>query len=170
MRTNHMNRILRAAGWVAAKWVGAGDRRSELRAMLLVVTVFLLLRWGLYEQYFLYLFALLALDVAVFSPERRLLLYFTYGLALVFLLIDNDLGLQFLGPLQPAWGALAYQINTSATWGAARTAALLVLALAMTVTLVQLVWVFWKDEARPRPWLYVLGDRVRAVGRAGVAP
>ena len=158
------------AGWGAAKWIGRGDRQSELRAMLLVLTVFLLIRWGLYEQYFLYLFGLLALDVAVFRPERRGLLVFTYAIAMVYLLIDTDLGLLFLGPVSPWLGTFVYEANLNAPWAVARTAALLALALVMTATLLQLVWVFWRDVARPRPWLYLVGDRLRFLVWRSPAP
>lgn len=150
------------AGWGAARWLGGTDRRSELRAMLLVVTVFLLLRWGLYEQYFLYLFSLLALDVAVFSPGRRALLAFTYALATVDLLINNDLGIRFLSPLSSGLSVFTTQLDASEPYGTFRTYALLVLALAMTITLIQLLGAFWQDAAEPRPWLYRVLDRVRA--------
>lgn len=151
------------AGWAAAKWLGGNDPRSELRAMLLVVTVFLLLRWGLYEQYFLYLFSLLALDVAVFNPGRRSMLAFTYGLATIDLLLNNDLGLRFLSPLNAGISTYTTQLDASDPYGAFRTYALLALALAMTVTLVQLLRVFWRDAARPRAWFYGLIDRGREV-------
>ena len=149
------------AGWVAAKWLGNGEPASELRAMLLVVTVFLLLRWGLYEQYFLYLFSLLALDVAVFHPGRRMLLGFTIGLATVDLLINNDLGLRFLSPLYINLSSYTTSLDGNNTWGLFRTYALLVLAVAITVTLVQFVRTFLRDHAGPRPWLYTLGDTMR---------
>jgi hypothetical protein len=150
-----------AAGWLAAKWLGKGDPRSELRATLLVVTVFLLLRWGLYEQYFLYLFSLLALDVAVFNPGRRALLMFTVGLATVDLLINNDLGLRFLSPLNTGLSSYTTALDANDTWGVFRTYALLVLALVVTVTLVQLVRTFHRDQGSPRPWFYRIGDRLR---------
>jgi hypothetical protein len=42
------------AGWVAARWVRTGTPGQELRALLFVTAAFLLVRWGLNEQYFLY--------------------------------------------------------------------------------------------------------------------
>ena len=147
-----------AAGWVGAKWLGANESRSELRAMLLLVTVFLLLRWGLYEQYFLYLFSLLALDVAVFHPERRALLWFTVGLASIDLLINNDLGLRFLSPIDLSLSSYTTAIDANDSWGLFRTYALLVLAVVVTVTLVQLIRTFLQDQEAPRPWLYSLRD------------
>jgi len=151
------------AGWLAAKWVGEGDSRSELRAMLLVVTVFLLLRWGLYEQYFLYLFSLLALDVVVFHPGRRPFFAFIVGLATVDLLINNDLGLYFLSPISTGLSSFTAMLDNNGSWGVFRTYALLVLALVMTVTLVQLAQAFVRDRLSPRPWLYFVVDWVRSL-------
>jgi hypothetical protein len=150
-----------AGGWVAAKWLGSHESRSELRAMLLLVTVFFLLRWGLYEQYFLYLFALLALDVAVFHPERRALFGFAVGLATLDLLINNDLGLRFLSPIDLGLSSYTTAIDANDSWGLFRTYALLVLAIVVTVTLVQLLRTFLQDQEAPRPWLYAVGDRLR---------
>jgi len=149
------------AGWVAAKWLGRDDPRSELRAMLLVVTVFLLLRWGLYEQYFLYLFSIFALDVAVFHTGRRALLDFAIALATVDLLINNDLGLRFLSPIDPGIAPYTTALDANDSWGVFRTYALLVLCLIVTATLVQLLRTFLEDRERPRPWFYALVDRLR---------
>jgi hypothetical protein len=148
-------------GWFSAKWLGEGQSRSELRAMLLVVTIFLLLRWGLYEQYFLYLFSLLAIDVAIFHPERRALLWFVVGLASVDLMINNDLGLRFLSPIGLGLSSYTSAIDANNSWGVFRTYALLVLAIVVTITLVQLVRTFWEDRSAPRPWLYLVGDWLR---------
>jgi hypothetical protein len=125
------------------------------------VTVFLLLRWGLYEQYFLYLFSLLALDVAVFHPDRRALLGFTIALASVDLLINNDLGLRFLSPIDLSLSSYTTALDANDSWGLFRIYALLVLALLVTVTLIQLVRTFFRDQPGPRPWLYSVGDRLR---------
>jgi hypothetical protein len=141
------------AGWVGAKWVGGNDPRSELRAMLLVVTVFLLLRWGLEEQYMLYLFAPVALDVATFHPGRRALLLFTFVLSALYLLVNNDLGLRFLTPADPGILTFTTAVDASSGWGMARTVALTILSILVAVTLVQWVRAILRDEPRPRPWL-----------------
>ena len=148
------------AGVIAARWVRARSPAAELRALLLVVTVFLLLRWGLYEQYLLYLFALLALDVAVFHPGRRAFLVFTSTLATVDLLVNNDLGIPFISPVNDQVLPFTASIHASNSWGVARTWGLAVLAVVVTITLVQLVRSTLRDEASPRPWLY----RIRSWG------
>ncbi len=141
------------AGVVAARWVRANEPRAELRAMLLIVSVFLLLRWGLYEQYMLYLFSLAALDVAAFHPGRRALLVFTTVLSAVFLLVNNDLGLPFLAPVDSGVVAFTMGIDASSGWGFARTVGLTLLAFLIVVTLIQWIRTLVRDEPSPRPWL-----------------
>jgi hypothetical protein len=89
------------AGWVAARWVRTGAPAQELRALLLVVAVFLLVRWGLNEQYFLYPFALLAADVYTRHPGRRPFFYYLVAVASAFLLTNNVLGIWFAAPVSP---------------------------------------------------------------------
>jgi hypothetical protein len=156
------------AGWVAAKWVADDTPLAELRAMLLIVTVFLLLRWGLYEQYMLYLFAPAALDIAVFHPGRRALLLLTFVLSTLYLVVNNDLAVRFITPADPGLFALTVAADASSGWGLARTVALAVLAALVTVNLVQWMRVILRDEPRPRPWLLVW--RRRAKGAVGSAP
>ncbi|MGD0589005.1 MAG: glycosyltransferase 87 family protein [Thermoplasmata archaeon] len=159
-----------AAGWMASKWLRMAEPRSELRALLLVLTVFLLLRWGLYEQYFLYLFSLLALDVVVFHPGRRALLWFTIVLASVGLLVNNDLGLEFLSPVYPGFNTYTMAIDASYAWGGFRIYGMAVIALVMTATLVQFVLTLLRDQESPRPWLYLAGDRLRDLVFSGNGP
>ncbi len=158
------------AGWVGAKWVTDGQPHSELRAMMLVVTVFLLLRWGLYEQYFLYLFCPLAIDVFLFHADRRSFLWFSIGLATVDLFINNDLGLRFLTPIYPGLGAYSTAIDANDSWGLFRTWALGVLAILVTLTLIQFIQALLQNRTAPRPWLYSVGDWLRGLAvRTGSA-
>jgi hypothetical protein len=159
-----------AAGWVSARWLTDGRPNSELRAMMLVVTVFLLLRWGLYEQYFLYLFCPLALDVAVFHPGRRAFFWYSVALATIDLFINNDLGLRFLTPIYPGLGPYSTAIDANDSWGVFRTYSLLVLSIVVTVTLVQFIYALLDDENAPRPWPYALGDRLRRGWRSLLLP
>ncbi len=142
-----------AAGWVAARWTSPGGTVPELRALSFVLAAVLLVRWGLYEQYFLYLFALLALDTALAHPGRRGLLLFTVGIASAQLLANNDVGLRFLTPLDPGLLTTLTSAEAGPTWGVLRTDVLLVLAVVMTVTLVQILKVLLSDELAPRPWI-----------------
>ncbi len=158
------------ASWPAAKWVRSNEPSAELRALLLLVTVFLLLRWGLYEQYMLYLFSLAALDVAVFHPGRRRLLLLTVGLASTFLLVNNELGLRFLAPADPGILSFTNAIDASSTWGVARIIALPALAILVTVTLIQWIRTFLRDDAQPEPWLLAWRSGFLNASRAGPPP
>lgn len=146
------------AGWAAARWTGPGGSSGELRALLFVTAVFLCVRWGLNEQYLLYAFALLVVDVLVFHPERRPLLYLLALLTSMFLVLNNNLGLFFLAPVDP--GALTYVLSADA-----RTYLLLGVALLVAVTLAQLAYVVYRDQAAPTVWPVVLARRSRAWGR-----
>ena len=150
-------------GWVAARWLAPADREAELRAMLLITSLFLVTRWGLYEQYMLYIFSLLILDIFVFHPERRPLFLFVLALASVDLIVNNTLGIWFLSPVNPGFGTFVQSVDSAPIIGAIRAYALLGLSLLMTVTLCQLVYVFLHDDPRPRPWF---GRFLRAPGPA----
>lgn len=153
------------AGWVGARWLTPQSPRSELRAMLLVVTVFLLLRWGLYEQYLLYLFSLMLLDIVAFHPGRRVLMLFSYALAGTWLLVNNDFGIRFLSPLSTGIEPFTAALDSSAVYGAGRRIALIVLAILVTVTLVQLVLTYLRDAPEPVPWLFQIPQRLHRTGR-----
>jgi hypothetical protein len=148
------------AGAVAARYVRPPSPESEVRALLLVLTVFLLLRFGLYEQYFLYPFALLLVDVVAFHPGRRGLFMFTYALAGIWLLINNDLGLRFLSPISSGIQPYTASLDANGTWGVFRSDALLVLCVIVTVTLIQLLRALAHNEERPVPWVLALFARI----------
>ena len=133
--------------------------------MLLIVSVFFLLRWGLLEQYLLYLFSLMVLDIAVYHPGRRALMLFCYALAGSWLIVNNDFGIRFLSPLNSGIESLTTSLDSSAVYGVGRHIALIVLATLMTVTLVQLVLTYLRDEAEPVPWLLQLPKRLTRAGR-----
>ncbi len=145
-------------GWVAARWFATERPRECLRAIILVTALLLLFRWGLYEQYMVYLFALVLLDVIVFEPERRALFRTIVVLATVYLLFNNEFGIRFLAPLSPSVTQFTDALDGNAVFSVLRTVALIVLALLVTVTLVQIVVGYYRDELRPRPW--VVGARL----------
>ncbi|MCI4348830.1 MAG: DUF2029 domain-containing protein [Thermoplasmata archaeon] len=150
------------AGWQGARWLRAGGPAAELRAVMLVVNVFLLFRWGLYEQYWLYLFALLILDLVAFHPARRTFLLFLLSLASFDLLVDNDLGIRFLSPVSPAVWPYVVALDQNPIWGKFRYYALIVIAILVTVSLAQLIYALLKDQEHPRPWLFFWSDAPRA--------
>jgi hypothetical protein len=155
-----------AGGWIASRWLRVGEVRTELRALMFVLTIFLLFRWGLYEQYFLYLFVLLAIDASLFHRGRRHFLGYVIGLATVDLLLNNDLGLRFLSPIDPALSSYTIALDATGTYGLFRLYALLGLAVIMTATLMQMLQVLARDQEDPRPWLYAVRDWLARFGRS----
>lgn len=141
-----------AAGMIGARWRSAGAPDAALRSTLFVFLAVLLVRWGLYEQYFLYLFALIALDLATTHPGRRGVAALLVGLASAQLLVNNDLGLRFLTPSAPGLLGILVQGEAIGPWATPRVLALGGLSIAMTVTLVQWVWIVARDEPSPVPW------------------
>lgn len=141
-----------AAGWVAARWVVRGGTGQEVRALLFVMTVFLLVRWGLYEQYFLYPFALLLVDLYCFHPRRWGIFYFVAIAASLFLLTNSVLLVWFASPVDPAAFAWVQAVDNSPTWGTLRDALLYLFSIVVTAALVQLAWVLYRDEPAPVPW------------------
>ncbi len=141
-------------GYLASRWLREEAAVStELRAVLFVLLAVLLVRSGLNEQYMLYLFAPLAIDVVAFHPGRRALFSYLVGVSLVFLLINNNLGIWFAAPVDPGLRTLATTQDTSVWLGGARTLGLDVLSVLVTLLLAQLLWVVYRDEASPVPWI-----------------
>ncbi len=142
------------AGWYASRWLHPGGPGQPLRALLLVMTVVLLLRWGLNEQYMLYPFALLVADVYTRHPERRPFFYFLVALASGYLLTNDGLGIWFAAPAFPSAFTVVQAFDNSAVGGAFRFDLLYLFSALMTVTLIQLTWVVLQDQPAPRPWLW----------------
>ncbi len=142
------------AGWVGARWLSRDARTAtELRAMSLVLAAFLLLHWGVNEQYMLYLFAPLALDLALYHPGRRALFVYLVGICAAFLVFNNDFLYRFVSPIDPAVVGTSSALDASAGYGLFRTDGLYVIAVLVTIALAQVVYVLLTDEDRPVPWL-----------------
>jgi hypothetical protein len=150
------------AGWLLARGLAAADLGGEVNAVVGIVAVFLLLRWGLNEQYMLYLFAPLLVDVLVYHRERRALFATLSVLCLTFLVINNTLLVPFLSPLGPQYEAWTYAANNAPFWDPLRLWSLDVLAVLITITLAQLALVVLTRKDRATPWLFVLAGSRRA--------
>jgi hypothetical protein len=136
-------------GWIAAGRLDVTRPATELDAVLAVVTVFLLLRFGLNEQYLLYLFAPWLVDVMVFHRERRPLFAAFVALGLTFLVLNHTLLVPFLSPLGPQYQAWFYAANNAPGWDPLRLWALDALAVAITALLVRLLYVLIGREPAP---------------------
>lgn len=144
------------AGWYAARWLRTPKAGQVLRALLLVMTVLLLFRGGVNEQYMLYPFALLAADIYTLHPDRRPFFYFFVLVALGFLLTNDLLGIWFASPAFPQTFTVVQNIDDSSFWGTIRFDLLDVWAVLVTVTLAQLLVILVRDDPSPRPWPLLL--------------
>ncbi|MCI4366012.1 MAG: hypothetical protein L3K10_08180 [Thermoplasmata archaeon] len=141
-----------AVGWIAAERVRRGGLAAEVDGVIAIVTVFLLLRWGLNEQYLLYLFAPLALDMMAFHRDRRVFFAVLAALATAFLVINNTLLVPFLSPLGPQYLAWFYSANNTPVWDPLRLYSLDALALAISLVLARLLYVVLRNDPTPAPW------------------
>ena len=146
--------------WVPGILVGAYvaqrrfavDPRGTVQAILLVTTIFYLTRWGVYEQYLIYLFPLLIVDIELWHPERRPLFRLLLLLATAYLLVNNDFLVRFLGPLSSGFVDLSYAADSSPDLGIIRAGATYFLNVVITITFVQMALVFADPTRGARPW------------------
>lgn len=157
--------VVVAIGWVMAKRVRSSGPEAELTALLAIMAAFLLTRWGLNEQYFLYVFAPMLLDVLVFHPGRRNLYVLLGALASAFLVVNNTLLVWFLTPVSPGFDSWAIALDHNPTTSPIRAWTLIVLCVLITITLAQVVWALLKNQPTPKPWVLRLWP-TRPLGRA----
>src|SRR6266581_2951756 len=146
--------------WVPGILVGAYlakgrfgfDPRGTVQAILLVTTIFYLTRWGVYEQYLMYLFPLLIVDIELWHPDRRPLFRLLLLLATAYLLVNNDFLVRFLGPLSSGFVDLSYAADSSPDLGIIRAGATYFLNVVITITFVQMALVFADPARGSRPW------------------
>lgn len=132
----------------------AGDSPERVvQSLLLITTVFFLTRWGVYEQYLIYFLPLFYIDVALWHPNRRSLFILTWILALGYMLVNNDLLLRFVGPVDSRAVDIAYAFDTQSILAPLRIWAIYILEVLFTVHLVQLVRNFLDPTRDPTSWL-----------------
>jgi hypothetical protein len=83
------------------KWFGFDTERGVIRSLLLITLTFLLLKGQVNEQYSLYLFPLLLIDVSMWSPQRKKLLFASVALVFLEVLTNDFLFVRFLAPVYP---------------------------------------------------------------------
>jgi hypothetical protein len=156
--------------WVPGIFVAAllsrrrfgSDPQGIVQAVLLITTIFYLTRYGVYEQYLLYLLPFFLIDLTLWHPERRPLFRFLLILATVYLLVNNDLLVRFLGPVSSSFVDLAYAADWSPDLGGLRAIGLNTLNVLMTITFVQLGLIFANPARGCRPWPFGVLARARA--------
>lgn len=72
-----------------------------IQSLIVVTLAFLIFKGRVTEQYAIYLFALSAIDVAVWNPKRKNMLLFTMFVVLVYLVSNNYFLIRFLSPVDP---------------------------------------------------------------------
>ncbi len=141
------------ANLLAAKRFGGSGWENLVQAMILITSVFLLTRWSINEQYLIYLLPLLLIDISIWHPERRTLFNATWILGLLFLVVNNDLFLRFLGPLYPSTVNLDTSIAYSSAFTGIRYALLDFLGALFSLNILQLTLVTLNPKRNSRPWI-----------------
>src|SRR5256712_9500591 len=120
------------AGLIGSRRFPGKGAEMTVQALLLITVVFLLTRWGVYEQYLTYLLPLFYIDVAIWHPERKSLFRFTWVLAFAYLLANNDLLVRFFGPTSSQAVDIAFAADNVGILSPIRTAALYAAAILFT--------------------------------------
>ena len=144
--------LFAASVWAWRRLAGRGPQ-GAVQAAVLVVAVVFLTRWELNEQYLIYLVPLLALDVALWHPERRSLLRWTWLLGLGFLLLNNFFLVRFLAPVFPGEVAWEDSLNGIGAFALAREAGMDAIAILFSLHLVNLVVIVVRPDRDATPWL-----------------
>jgi hypothetical protein len=136
--------------------------QATIQGFLLATTVFFLTRQGVNEQYVMYLLPLLLIDVSLWHPERRGLFHLTWILCFAFQLVNNDLLIRFLGPVNSTFVDIANATDASPVLGPIRAYTAYLLDIFITLTFVQLVRSFMNPKSNARPWPSILASAFRS--------
>lgn len=101
-----------------------------VQSLLILTLGFLLFKARITEQYAIYLLAFAVLDVAIWNPERKRLLFATVAVALAYLITNNYFMTRFVSPVYPEWTEVESYLN--GLIGGVRLAANLALGIAFT--------------------------------------
>jgi hypothetical protein len=106
--------------WIAIRRFGPQREYGLIQSLLVCTLVFLIFKARVTEQYALYLFALGAVDVAVWNPARRSLLLTSMFVAMIYLIVNNYFLVRFLSPIYP--GFINFESTLNDTIGPIRNA------------------------------------------------
>ncbi len=84
-----------------------------IQSLIVATLAFLIFKARVTEQYAIYLFALAAVDVALWHPERKRMLLLMMAAVLVYLLSNNYLLTRFLAPVYPNFMQIETGVNQS---------------------------------------------------------
>jgi hypothetical protein len=126
------------------KWFGYDTERGVIQSMLLITLTFLLLRGQVNEQYFVYLFGLMLIDVAMWSPRRKGLFFLSLGLILMVTVTNDVLLLRFLSPVYP--NALVIEGDVIAAINPERNVMLFLEAMSLCAVNVYYFYALYKER------------------------
>lgn len=106
--------------WAAVKRFGTQGEYGMFQSLLVCTLTFLIFKARITEQYALYLFAISAIDVALWNPSRKSTLFGSVGVALIYMIINNYFLIRFLSPVYP--GFVNFENAASITFGGIRLA------------------------------------------------
>jgi hypothetical protein len=89
--------------WIAVKRFRTETDYGLIQALIVCTLIFLIFKSRVTEQYALYLFALAAIDVALWNPKRKALLLGTMSVVMVYLVVNNYFLVRFLSPVYPGF-------------------------------------------------------------------
>lgn len=139
--------------WWLARHRNPTEPRGELLAITLILTVFLVTRFGLKEQYMVYLFGLLLLDSACFAPERRGFLTYLWVLSSIYFLINDFLGIYFLVPLGMGYYTSVTEFIAQTGFNEVQLLSLDLLSVVVTASLAQLAYLLVTQRTDWTPWI-----------------
>jgi hypothetical protein len=119
------------------KRFGFESAEGLIHSMLFVTLIFLVFKSQVNEQYSIYLLSLGAIDVSLWSPERKHLLLWTTAVAFAFLVANNYFMLDFLAPVLPTYGKVLGSLGILPL----ALAFILKLALGLVFTYLNLVYI-----------------------------
>ncbi len=90
-----------------------GTDYGRFQSLLMATLAFLIFKARVTEQYAIYLFALVVVDVALWHPQRKRMLLLMMGAVLVYLLSNNYLLTRFLAPVYPNFMQIETGVNES---------------------------------------------------------
>ena len=94
---------LMVLAWIAVKRFGVKGEYGLVQSFLVCTLTFLIFKARVTEQYALYLFAMGAIDVALWNQARKSTLLASVMVALIYLIINNYFLIRFLSPVYPGF-------------------------------------------------------------------
>jgi hypothetical protein len=134
--------VLLVSTWFAIRRFGGKPEDGLVQALLVCTLVFLIFKAQVTEQYALYLFALAALDVAVWHKERNTLVIVTMTVTLIYLVVNNFFLVRFLAPIYP--GFQNFENSLYEVIGQARYAAHVACGVAFTCLNIKYLMAVWR--------------------------